>query len=271
MDIDLDLLELSSLRPQGPMPPVTPDEVELTAKVGVYPPLMVRPLSYTHPQRYEILRGEKTWRLAQMAGLGAAPVVVRDDITDDDARTLLEEERGGQHKEDDPLIQARAIQRLRNEKGCTLTEAAGIMGLTLEGACHRLRLLRLDPAVQELVTRGQLRLGHAKPLVGLIGETQRVLALRAVREHLSARALERLAKSARAGESVTDSMSESAAMTPAEKDPDLVRLETELSALVGSPVTIEYRDDGSGTLSVGYANLDVLDGLLERMGYGGEP
>lgn len=267
MVVELDLLELSSLRPPGPMPAVTPDEVDLTAKVGVYPPLMVRPLSYTHPRRYEILKGEKSWRLAQMAGLGAAPVIVRDDITDEDARALLEEERGEQRKGEDPLTQARAIQRIKDERGCTLTEAAAILGMTLEGASHRLRLLRLDSAVQELLARGRLRLGHAKPLVGLPAELQRVLATRAVREHLSARALERLARTARGGGSIIGETSEAADTCSPEKDPDLVRLATELSVLVGSPVTIEHRNDGGGTLRLSYANLDVLDGLLDRLGY----
>lgn len=267
MNIDLDLLELSPLRPQGPMPAVVPKEVALTAKTGVYPPLMVRPLTYTHPRRYEIIRGEKSWRLAQMAGLGAAPVVVREDLTDDDARALLEDERGGQHKGDDLLEQAQAIQQLMAEKACTLTQAAGMLSLTLEGACHLLRLLRLDPAVQALVTAGQLRLGHAKPLVGLSAEAQRALAAQAVREHLSARAVERLARTVRGGGSLSELQSEASCIVAKDKDPDLVRLEIELAELVGSPVTIAHSGDGGGMLSIRYHNLDVLDGLLERLGY----
>ncbi len=272
MEMDLDLLELSPLRPNGPMPLVTPEEVALTAKVGPFPPLLVRPLADSQPQRYEILRGEKTWRLAQMAGLGAAPVVVRDDIADDDARRLLKEEGASPRSGDNPLMQARDILRFTEEGDFSLTEAARMLGFTVDGASHRLRLLRLDPAVQELVAAGQLRLGHAKPLVGLPRETQRALAHQAVRECLSARALERLARTIRAGGRVAGAVagSPNANSSSSEKDADLVRLEAEVSAIVGSPVTIEHHDAGNGTLSIGYANLEILQGLLERMGYRGE-
>ena len=51
-------------------------------------------------------------------------------------------------------------------------------------------------------------------------------------------------------------------------DPDHARFEGRLSELLGVPVTLEYARARSGRLILAFSHLDVLDGLLERLGDG---
>ena len=50
-------------------------------------------------------------------------------------------------------------------------------------------------------------------------------------------------------------------------DPDRVRLETDLAERLGTPVTLDYGADGRGRLIVEFADLEILEGVLERLGY----
>jgi len=52
------------------------------------------------------------------------------------------------------------------------------------------------------------------------------------------------------------------------KDPDLVRLESELAERLGTRVTLAYGEHGRGQLIIDFDTLEILDGVLERLGYG---
>ena len=51
------------------------------------------------------------------------------------------------------------------------------------------------------------------------------------------------------------------------RGPDHVRFEGRLSEQLGVPVTVEYARDGAGRLILAFSDLEILDGLLERLGY----
>lgn len=48
-------------------------------------------------------------------------------------------------------------------------------------------------------------------------------------------------------------------------DRDLVRLEEDLSDAVGATVKINANRKGAGSVTIRFASLDQLDGLIERM------
>ena len=51
------------------------------------------------------------------------------------------------------------------------------------------------------------------------------------------------------------------------RDPDRERLEQTLSAQLGTPVAVRYEASGRGQLVVDFADLDILEGVLDRLGY----
>ena len=262
--VPLDLLHVSSLRPAVPLPWPTPAAVALARAVGFVEPVTVRPLPGATPPHYEILAGLRHWLLAQRAQLATVPVHVQDSLSDADARRLVEQDAG--QAPPDPLAEARAIQA-EVTRGRSIAAVGRDRGLSRTEASHRLRLLRLVPSVQARVARGELELGKARALVGLPERAQLDLAQRIAREGLTTRQVEALAKAykSRGGPPQAEAGLRPAPPDP-DPDPDRARLETELAAWLGTRVTIRYGDGGQGQLIVEFADLEILEGVLERIG-----
>jgi len=83
---------------------------------------------------------------------------------------------------------------------------------------------------------------------------------------LTTRQVEALAKAGKPGGSPSP-VGVGAAPKPLAQDPDLARLETDLAEWLGARVTIDYGGDGRGRLIVEFADLEILEGVLERIGY----
>lgn len=261
--VPLDCLYISRLRPPTPLPWPTPPAVALARAVGFVEPVTVRPLPGATPPRYEILAGLQHWLLAQRAQLATVPVHVQDSLSDEDARRLVEQDAGLEPF--DPITAAHAIQAEVN-RGRSVAAVGRDLGLSRTEASHRLRLLRLAPCVQARVSKGELELGKARALVGLPERVQLDLAHRIAREGLTTRQVEALAKAYKPGGSHPQADAGLSLAFPA-PDPDRVRLETDLAERLGTPVTIDYGADGRGRLIVEFADLEILDGVLERLGY----
>jgi len=261
--VPLDLLHISRWRPPTPLPWPTPAAVALARAVGFVEPVTVRPLPGATPPRYEILAGLRHWLLAQRAELATVPVHVQDSLSDEDARRLVEQDAG--QAPHDPIAEARAIQA-EVTRGRSIAAVGRDRGLSRTEASHRLRLLRLTPSVQARVATGELELGKARALVGLPERVQLDLAHRIAREGLTTRQVEALAKAGKPGGSPSPAGA-GAAPEPLAQDPDLARLETDLAEWLGARVTIDYGRDGRGRLIVEFADLEILEGVLERLGY----
>ena len=94
------------------------------------------------------------------------------------------------------------------------------------------------------------------PLLSLAGAVQSATAAEVVRRGLSARETEKLVRSKVKREHPPER---------APRDPDVVRLENELADRLGAKVRIDHRTRGRGSLTIHYASLDALDGILERI------
>lgn len=266
LTVPLDLLHISPLRPSTPLPWPTAPAVALARTLGFVEPATARPMPGTTPTQYEILAGLQHWLLAQRAQLATMPVYLKEDLSDEDARRLVEGET--QSARPDPLAEARALQA-EVDRGRSVAAAGRERGLSRTEASHRLRLLRLAPAVQARIAHGKLESGKARALVGLPAVLQLELAQRITREGLNTRQVEVLAQTYKQASSkggggvcVTPFIE-----SPSTHDPDLACLETELSERLGTSVKIDCDTDGQGHLVVTFANLEILEGVLERIGY----
>ena len=165
------------------------------------------------------------------------------------------------------------------------------LGMTISNLSHHLRLLELPSEIQGMVEAGALKYGHARALCSLERRPSEQLRLARVvaRQELSVRvveasvrailvercSVEKALRQAKGGESrgnggqrPAPTRKAAVAQGPAAKDPDLLRLEQSMAARLGSPVEIEHRNDGSGALIIRYYNLEILDGILARLGLG---
>ena len=218
---------------------------------GIVQPIVVRPAG---PGSFEIVAGERRWRAAQMAGLADVPAVVRECTDREAAAVALIENI--QREDLNPIEEAQGYRTLADEFGLTHQELADAVGRSRSAVSNALRLLDLEDDVRALVEQGELDMGHARALLSLSGAVQSETAAEVVRRGLSARETEKLVRSKVRGEQAPER---------APRDPDVVRLENELADRLGAKVRIDHRTRGRGSLTIHYASLDALDGILERI------
>ena len=193
---DFEYIPVSRLEPRQGQPRTVFDEVSLReladsiAEHGVLQPLSVRPLSDGY---YQIIAGERRWRAARLAGLDKVPVRI---VTADDRTTaelaLIE---NLQREDLNPLEEARGFRDLMSDFGLTQEETAAVVGKSRSVVANAIRLLGLPEEVMALLEDGSLAPGAARALLAIPdGKKQQEAAERVVREGLSVRQTEKLAK-----------------------------------------------------------------------------
>lgn len=219
---------------------------------GVVQPVVVRRLG--SGKGYELIAGERRWRAAQKAGLGEIPAVIRD--VPDEVTLAMALIENIQRENLNPMEEAGALARLIDEFELTHEQVAVNVGRSRTSVTNLLRLRELEPKVRELVDARKIDMGHARALLALSGNAQVDAARQVVNLDLSVRQTETLVKRLKTG---------GPEKKPAErKDPNIERLEQELSENLCAPVSVKHSSSGKGQVTIRYTSLDELDGLLER-------
>jgi ParB family chromosome partitioning protein len=260
--IPLDLLERGRYQPRVDMRPETLQDLADSIKAqGVVQPIVVRPLDppgAAGVQRYEIIAGERRWRAAQMAGLDEIPAVIRRVA--DEAAVAMSLIENIQRENLNPLEEARALERLVGEFQMTHQAAAEAVGRSRVAVSNLLRLLELSDEVKELVEKRELEMGHARALLGLSARKQQTEVGRLVaKKGLSVRETEALVRR------LLDHADAAPAGERAAVDPNIRKLQDDLTDRLGAKVTLQHNARGGGKLIVNYHSLDELDGILERI------
>ena len=257
----VDLLQRGKYQPRIDMRPETLQELADSIKAqGVVQPIIVRPLDGPEGAghaRYEIIAGERRWRAAQLAGLHEIPAVVRR--VGDEAAIAMALIENIQRENLNPLEEARALDRLITEFDMTHATAAEAVGRSRAAVSNLLRLLELTDEVKTLVEHRELEMGHARALLGL--ETRRQQAevgALVAKKKLSVRETEALVKRLTAPHAAAE---ESAPRV----DPNIRKLESELSEKLGAKVAVQHTASGKGKLVISYHTLDELDGILDHI------
>ena len=225
---------------------------------GVIQPIVVRQL----PDRtFEIIAGERRWRASKQAGLAEIPVVVRE--VDDRTVVAMALIENIQREDLNPLEEAQALQRLIDEFDLTHAAAAEAVGRSRAAVSNLLRLLELPPAIRALLEARRLEMGHARALLTLSPELASKLASEAAEHGWSVREVEHRAAQFAAGKLPTAPKKKPGGK--AATAPDIATLENELSESLGAKVSIQNGRGNKGKLVIHYANLDALDGVLERL------
>ncbi|EGV28001.1 parB-like partition protein [Thiorhodococcus drewsii AZ1] len=227
---------------------------------GVIQPIVVRPVpeSASGSQRYEIIAGERRWRACQQAGLAEIPVVIRE--VDEPTALAIGLIENIQRADLNPLEESGALDRLISEFGLTHQQVAEAVGKSRTMVTNLLRLQELNQDVKDYVVQSRLEMGHARALLGLKGGVQSQAARQVVAAGLSVRETEKLVRRLQqAGEA------EAAGQRQPEIDPDIRRLQSDLTDRLGASVQIQHGARGSGKLVIAYSTLDELDGILTHI------
>ena len=219
---------------------------------GLLQPIVVRPLANHH---YEIVAGERRWRAAQMAGLGDISCMVFN-YTDEQAlqASIIE---NISRADLNPIEEAQAYQRLIDEFSYLHEEVAASVGKSRTAITNALRLLKLDPKVQQYLATGQISEGHGKVLAGLPAIQQIDLANRCIEKGWNVRKMEMEAKKAQMPVNHDGPFS----------DANTKHLEAALSEHIGNRVDIDYEERGGGYVRIRFSNVDELEGHFDKLGF----
>lgn len=251
--LSLDQIHAGKYQPRRDMNVAALEELASSIKEqGILQPIVVRPLSN---KRYEIIAGERRWRAAQIAELDKIPVIVRNFSDQQTMAVALIENM--QREDLNPMEEAIAIQRLIDECALTHQQVAESLGKSRSSVSNLLRLMSLHSDVKTLLEQGKLELGHAKVLLALNGGQQLKAANVVVAQRLSVRETETLVERMQSPANQLQ--------VPKAMDPDVLRLQNDLSDKLSAAVKIQHTGSGRGKLLISYNNLDELEGILQHI------
>ena len=254
--LPLEKLQPGKYQPRSQMDDQLISELAESIKAqGLIQPIIARPVAN---DRYEIIAGERRWRAAQMAGLTEVPVRIRD--VDDNSALAMALIENIQREDLNPLEEARGIKRLVDEFSMTHEQVAKVLGKSRSAVSNLQRLLGLSPLVQEMLSNGQLDMGHARALISVDVARQASLARKIVSLGLSVREAEALVGG-------LDLSPKTKAVSGRQSvDRDTINLQESLAQGLGMTVTISHSKKlGSGTVTLKYKTLDQLDQIVKKL------
>jgi ParB family chromosome partitioning protein len=225
---------------------------ESVRRHGLLQPLVVRRVA----GRYELIAGERRLRAAVRAGLESVPVIVRDARPEERLELALVENL--QRENLTALEEAEAYRHLIDSYGLTQEEIAERVGKSRPAVTNALRLLSLPEPVKAQLEGGELSAGHARAILAVEGEGERVRFAREVAaQGLSKTATERLAavKRGRPAKAPTGGRT---------VDIHLHALAEELTRDFGTRVRI-VRHARCGSIEIEFYSDAELDRLVERL------
>ena len=176
-------LPAAEIRPNPRQPRRVFDEAglrELAASIrahGVLQPLTVRRTA----EGWELIAGERRLRASRLAGLETVPCI--ESTADGDESALLALIENLQRQDLHYFEEAAAIGDYIQKAGITQEEAARRLGRSPSALANKLRLLRLSPACREQLVAAGLTERHARCLLRLEDEPERLTALKYIADH----------------------------------------------------------------------------------------
>ena len=147
------------------------DLAESIRQHGILQPLSVRRVG----GGYELIAGERRLRAAQMAGLTEIPCVVMN--MDDRESGLAAMVENLQRQDLDFVEEARGISCLMEQWSMSQEQVAKLLGKSQSAVANKLRLLRHSPAVLQALREAGLTERHARALLKLTGDEEKMAAI----------------------------------------------------------------------------------------------
>jgi ParB family chromosome partitioning protein len=253
-------IERISPNPYQPRAEIRNEELqELCASIkehGILQPLIVT-IDENGEGSYILIAGERRLRAASLAGLESVPVLVRENMTNQQQLELALIEN--LQREDLSAIEAaEAYQQLAEEFGLSHEEIALRVGKSRTAVTNTIRLLKLPPDVINAIAEGKISEGHGRALLGLENPAAQSAAMKSIlNNNLNVRQTEELVRK----------LAERKSPTPAPKKEIPVEIQTfekQLRSQFGTKVNINYSKQG-GSVTFYYYSEEELENLIEQM------
>ena len=141
---------------------------------GILQPLSVRRVG----TEYVLIAGERRLRAARLAGLTEIPCIIMRMDERESAMTALVENI--QRQDLDFLEEAQAISQLLSGYAMSQEQAAKLLGKSQSAVANKLRILKHSPRVLEALREKGLTERHARALLKLPTEAEKLQAIRVI-------------------------------------------------------------------------------------------
>ena len=156
--------------------------------LGVIQPITLR----KDGDKFEIISGERRYRASKIAGLTSIPAYIR--LVNDQELLEMALVENIQREDLDAIEVALTYQRLLDEIGLTQENLSQRVGKERSTITNSIRLLRLNPDVQNAIRSGGISAGHGRAIISLDDENlQQVLFKKIITEGLNVRQAEKVA------------------------------------------------------------------------------
>ena len=147
---------------------------------GILQPLSVRRVG----GRYELIAGERRLRAGIQAGLTEIPCIIMQMSDQESSMAALVENL--QRQDLDYIEEAQGIDLLLRQWNMSQEQVARMLGKSQSGVANKLRLLRHSPKVLEALRQAGLTERHARALLKLSSEHQKIQAIAVIaRQNMS--------------------------------------------------------------------------------------
>ena len=219
---------------------------------GILQPIIVR----KSIKGFEIVVGERRFRAAKEAQLEHVPAVVRE-LTDQQMMELAVLENL-QREDLTPIEEAQAYDTLMKKLSMTQEQLAKTLGKSRPHIANHVRLLTLPEAIQEMITDGELSMGHGRALLGLKKKNQLSTIVEKIRkDKINVRQLELLIQ--QINEVVPRETKKKTKQNPYFKDRESI-----LRERFGTSVAIK-KGKKKGKIEIEFMSDDDLDRILNLL------
>ena len=256
-----DVLQAGKYQPRSHMDETALNELADSIKEqGLMQPIIVRSIGN---ERYEIIAGERRYRAAGIAGLTEVPVLIKE-VDDKNALSLALIENI-QREDLNAIEEAQGLQRLIREFDYTHETCAQAIGRSRSAVSNLLRLLNLAQPVQTMLLAGDVEMGHARALLSLDSAQQVMLAQEIANKRLSVREAEKRVQQIQTQIQKGEGEQNQHTAKNRAISGDIKALQEKLSDALGAQVDIKMGAKNKGKMTIAFANLDILDGIIHKI------
>ncbi len=253
INIDINKIIPNPRQPRAEFAPETLAELAESIKSqGIIEPILARPKN----GKYELIAGERRWRAARKAGLTLLPAIIKDFSDEESLELALVENL--QREDLNPMEEAEAYSKLSNEFQMTQADIAKKVGKDRSTVANMMRLLELPREIQVSIRRGQINVGHARPILSVAGESERLAVWKEIlRNNLSVRDVEQIVHG---GEKDPMRMRKRKPV----KNEELIDLTELLTTHLGTRVRI-HGSVKKGKIEINYFSQEDLERIVEAL------
>jgi ParB family chromosome partitioning protein len=251
-DIMLPLNKISA-NPDQPRKNFDEDELQELAdsikQHGVIQPILVEE---EDDGSYTIITGERRSRAARMAGLSEIPAIIRK--FSDEQRIAVALVENIQRADLNPIEEASAYRHLMETANISQDQAALRVGKKRSTLANAMRLLKLQPEMQDALKTGGISAGHARAILAIDSDAaQRQLFSEITTDSLSVREAEKRAASLNRAVAAGKTPGRPPASQPPKSDPEITAITQEFIETLGTKVSID------GTASKGCIRIEYFN------------